>query len=437
MNHPMMNTATNAWSRRQFLAAVGTVSAAPLIVPASVLGRDGTVAPSNRIVMGNFGVGNRARAILPHFMSNPEILMHVVCDCRADRLKSAKEMVDGFYKNTDCETQDDFRDLLARKDVDAVFIATGNRWHGMGSILAAKAGKDVYSEKPVSLTIAEGRALCDITKRLGIVYQGGHQRRNTDSYKFMAEVVRKGMIGKVHTVINQVWEGPVVKYAPPTPVPAGFNYDMWLGQTPYRPFNWGHVNTWQYFWDTAEGVITDMGCHYTDLMQMTLNMDHTGPVEYEGKAEFPDPREAYSETPIRGEVRCRYANGVTGVIAQRGKFADRYIRFIGSEGWIQVDDQTNLITAEPKSILSTRVINSKSWADTGDHIGDFVRAIKNRTLTSVHPEAAHRAISVCQLANICLRLGRKLKWDPEKELFTNDHDANRMLARAPRAPWRL
>ena len=193
-------TATSAWSRRHFFGALGAAAAVPMIVPASVLGRDGTVAPSNRIVLANIGVGNRARAILPHFMGIKDLHLRAVSDCRADRLKSAKELVDEFYKNQDCQTHPDFREVLARKDIDAVFIATGNRWHGMASIMAARAGKDVYSEKPISLTLREGRALVDTNSRLGTVYQAGHQRRSVDSYKFMAEVVRRGMIGKLRTV---------------------------------------------------------------------------------------------------------------------------------------------------------------------------------------------------------------------------------------------
>ena len=409
----------------------------PNIVPASVLGRDGAVAPSNRIVLANIGVGNRARAILPHFMGIKDLHLRAVSDCRADRLKSAKEMVDEFYHNHDCQTYPDFRDVLARQDIDAVFIATGNRWHDMGSIMAARAGKDVYSEKPVSLTLREGRALVDTTSRLGTVYQAGHQRRSVDSYKFMAEVVRRGMIGKLRAVVHQVWSGPTIKYQAPTAVPEGFNYDMWLGQTPFRPFSWAHVNSWQYFWDTAEGIITDMGCHYTDLMQFTMNTDDTGPVEYEGTAEFPNPKEFYSETPVIAEVRFRYANGVKAVIQQKGAFQDRFIRFVGDEGWIQVDDQTNIITAQPQSILTMRSIISKGWDDTGDHIGDWVRAIKTRTRTVAHPESAHRAISICQISNLCLRLGRELKWDPVAEKFIGDEDANRMLYREPRAPWHV
>ena len=422
-------------NRRHFLGALGTAAVAPLIVPSSVLGLDGAVAPSNRIVLANIGAGNRARAILAHFMQFKEVQLRAVSDCRAERLKSAKEMVDQFYKNTECQTHADFREVLARRDIDAVFIATGNRWHGLASILAAKSGKDVYSEKPISLTIAEGRELADTCKRLGTIYQAGHQRRSVDSYKFMAEVVRRGLIGKCHTVEMQVWEGPAIPIQKSTPVPAGVNYDQWLGQTPWREFNAAHFNAWQYFWDTAEGVITDMGCHYADLMQFTLGTDETGPVEFEGTADFPDPKTTYSETPIRAEARCRYANGITGIMQQKGGFTDRFIRFIGDAGWVQVDDQTNIVTAEPRSILQLRPIVSKGWDDTGDHIGDWLHGIKTRTQPVANPETAHRAMSICQLYNLALRLGQKLQWDPAKEQFLNSPDASRMLSRARRAPW--
>ncbi|MCP5522888.1 MAG: Gfo/Idh/MocA family oxidoreductase [Verrucomicrobiales bacterium] len=429
-----MNHRIPPLSRRRFLGTLGAVTAAPMFVSPAILGRAGTVAPNSRIVMANFGHGNRAGAIIGHFMQFPELHMKVICDCREDRLKNGVDRVNAFYRNQDCERLTDFRELLARPDIDAVFIATGNRWHGLGSILAAKAGKDIYCEKPTTLTIAEGRELVETTTRHGTVYQAGHQRRSVDSYRFMKEVVRRGMIGRVREVIMQSWEGPVIQAGPNQEVPAGFNYDMWLGQTPWRPFNWAHVNAWQYFWDTADGIITDMGCHYTDLMQFTFETDDTGPVAFEGWAEWP-PEGAYSETPVRAQVRCQYANGVTGVIQQRAGFTDRFIRFVGDEGWIQVDDETNVVTAAPASILKTRSIVNKSWAETGGHIQDWITAIRNRGKPACHPETTHRAMSICQISNLCLRLGRKLHWDPVVERFTDDEEANRMLARSRRSPW--
>jgi predicted dehydrogenase len=424
------------FSRRQFLKRATAASALPLIVPGSVLGLNGAVAPSNRIVFGSIGVGNRARDTLPTFLSFAEVQFLAMSDCRADRLKSAKEAVDRHYGNQDCTAYPDFRDLLARQDVDAVSIATGNRWHGLGSIYAARAGKDIYCEKPVTLTIGEGRALVDTCRRYGTIYQAGTQRRSTASYRFAMEMVRQGKIGRVHTVEMQVWAGPGIAHEKVAPVPAGWNYDLWLGQSPWYPFVPARVNAWQYFWDTAEGMMTDMGCHYTDQMQWALDTDHTGPLEFEAKGELPDPAKFCSDTPITGVGRCTYANGVTGVMYQRGAFKDRYIRYIGTEGWIQVDDETDIVTAEPKSILSLKGGSGAGWGDTSDHVRNLLNCIRSRTPTICNPQVAHRAITICQAMALSLRLGRQLKWDPVKERF-NDEEANRMLYREPRAPWRV
>ena len=421
-------------SRRQFLRRVGAV-AVPLIVPGSVLGLRGAVSPSNRIGFGSIGVGNRARDTLPTFLAFPELQFVAVSDCRADRLKSAKELVDHRYGNPDCRTYPDFRELLARKDIDAVSIATGNRWHGLGSIYAARSGKDIYCEKPVTLTIGEGRLLVDTCRRFGAIYQAGTQRRSTASYQFARGMVGQGKLGRLRKVEMQVWAGPAIPHEKPAPVPEGWNYDIWLGQTPWYPFVPGRVNAWQYFWDTAEGVMTDMGCHYTDQMQWVLGTDQSGPVEFEAKAELPDASKYCSDAPVTGIGQCTYANGVTGVMYQRGAFKDRYIRYVGDEGWIQVDDETDVVTAEPKSILSLRGQGGAGWGDTSGHVRDLINCIRSRTQTMCNPEVAHRAITICQAWTISLRLGRALKWDPAKERFDVE-EANRMLYREPRAPWR-
>jgi len=381
-------------------------------------------------------VGNRARAILPNFLGFPDLRFVALSDCRADRLQSGKQLIDNHYRNQDCRTYADFQEMLARPDIDAVFIATGNRWHGLASIYAARAGKDIYCEKPISLTIDEGRALVDTCQRLGTIYQAGTQRRSTGSYQFAVDMVRQGRIGKLHTVEMQVWTGATVPNEKSTPVPDGWDYDRWLGQTPWRPFVPGRVYNWQYFWDTAEGMITDMGCHYTDQMQFALGTDDTGPVHFEGRAVFPDPAEFCSETPVTGEARCRYANGVTGVMYQRAGFSDRYLRYIGDEGWIQVDDETDVVTAEPASILGLRGTGGASWANASSHIRNLLDSIRNRRPTLCNPEVAHRAITICQAMNLSLRLNRPLAWDPANETF-DDAEANRMKWRQPRAPWRI
>ncbi|MBU4461343.1 MAG: Gfo/Idh/MocA family oxidoreductase [Verrucomicrobia bacterium] len=421
--------------RRSFLRQSLVLAAAPMIVPSRVLGLDGGIAPSNRIVFGGIGIGNRARAILPNFLWFPEVQWTAVSDARADRLKSAKALIDTHYGTPDCRVFSDFRELLAQKDIDAVLIATGNRWHAMASMFAARAGKDIYCEKPISLTINEGRRLVDTCRRFGTIYQAGTQRRSTASYAFAREMVRQGRIGRIHTVESQVWTGGAIPHGKPAPVPEGWNYDMWLGPVQWRPYVPGRVNSWVSFWDTGEGMHTDMGTHYTDQMQWVLGTDPTGPVEFEtSDIVWPDPVKFMSETAISGTFRCRYANGIQGVIYQRGAFKDRYIRYIGDKGWIQVDDDTDVVTASPASILGMRNATGVSWANAGDHIRNLLDSIRSRRPTLCNPEVGHRAQSIVEAMTISARLNRKLAWDPVTERF-DDEAANRMLRREPRAPW--
>jgi len=423
-------------NRRGFLSTLGAV-AAPLILPGSTLGLNGAVAPSNRIVFGGIGMGNRAMHILPNFLAFREVHFAAVSDARADRRRISKAHIDQHYGNRDCVDLPDFRDLLARKDIDAVFIATGNRWHATASMFAAKAGKDIYCEKPISLTIREGRELVNLARQHGTIYQAGTQRRSTESYQFAREMVRQGRIGKVHTVDMQMWTGAAIPHESPKPIPDGWNYDMWLGPVQWRPFVPARVNGWAYFWDTGEGMHTDMGTHYTDQMQWVLGTDDTGPVEFEATdLVWPDPQQFMSETAISGTFKFRYANGVRGFLYQRGAFKDRYIRYIGDEGWIQVDDETDIVTAEPMSILDAKTSGWVSWANAGAHIRNLLDSIRRRRQPLCNPEVAHRAQTICEATTISARLGKTLRWDPVKEVF-NDETANRMLYRQPRAPWRV
>jgi predicted dehydrogenase len=425
--------------RRAFLRraakALAIAAAGPAIVPASASGAEGKAPPSDQITLGVIGYGPRCQDVFGHVLNFKEVRCLGVSDCQEQRRRAAKARVDAHHKTTDCVDYPDFRALLDRQDIDAVLIATGDRWHALAAILAAKAGKDIYCEKPITLTIAEGRALVETTSRLGTVYQAGHQRRSVDSYRFQVEAVRNGLIGKLHTILCQVWAGPVIRHEPPRPVPPGFDYETWLGPTPYHPFTNARVFGWNYFWDTGAGPLIGMGCHYTDIAQWGHASDDTGPVAYEGEAVF-DP-EAFSDTPVTGEIRCTYADGVKIVLRSSGAFENRYIRFIGSDGWVQVDDQTNVVTAQPADLLRTRSISARSWAHAGDHVRNLLDCIRTRRKTVCDPESAHRATTICHIANLCVRLGRSLKWDPQAERFAGDNEADRMISRAMRAPWRL
>jgi predicted dehydrogenase len=228
-----------------------------------------------------------------------------------------------------------------------------------------------------------------------------------------------------------------VPHQAPRAVPAGWDYDQWLGPVQWRPFVQARVDNWTCFWDTGEGMHTDMGTHYTDQMQWVLGTDNTGPVEFEtSDVVWPDPVKFMSETAISGTFRCRYANGINGVIYQRGAFMDRYIKYIGDTGWIQVDDETDVVTAHPKSILTLRTPGGAGWANASGHVGNLLACIRSRQPTLCHPEVAHRAQSIVESMTISARLNRKLKWDPIKERFDVE-EANRMLWREPRAPWHV
>ena len=417
-------------TRRAFLADAVAAAGAPWFVPASVLGKDGGVAPSERIALAVIGLGGRNLSNLSHFLAQNDVQCLAVCDCFADRRQRGKEMVDRHHGNHDCRATRFHEEVLARADIDALLIGTGDRWHAVLSMLAARAGKDAYCEKPSSLTIAEGRALVQVTRRHGTVWQCGTQRRSNQAYRFVVEVVRKGMIGKLHTITTLLggWGGNGVARPEPEPDPDVFDYDRWLGQAPWAPYSPVRVQLWRNHWDLAGGVIADMGAHYFDFAQWAHDSELSGPTEYEGTAVWPDG--GFANVPFSVDVRARYADGVQVLI--RG--GDKGVRFEGDQGWIHISDGAE-ITAEPKSILQQRSVPRVDWSFMGDHVRNFLDCVKSRRLAASHPELAHRAHTMVHCANLCLRLGRKLRWDPSGERFAGDEDANRMLARTMRPPW--
>jgi predicted dehydrogenase len=417
-------------TRRGFLARAARGVVAPALVRASTRGAGSPVAPSDRIALGAIGLGGRGRDDLSHFLQQPDVRCLAVCDCWADRRQQAKAAVDAFSGNTDCADIRFHEELLARADLDAVLIAAGDRWHTPLSVLAARAGKDVYCEKPSTLTIAEGRALVETTQRYGTVWQCGTQRRSNDGYRFVVEVVRSGLIGKLHTITTSFgsWGGNGV--ATPEPVPPGFDYDRWLGQAPWAPYSRVRVALWRNHWDTSGGPIVDMGPHYLDFAQWAHASELSGPVEFEGEGVFPD--DGFATVPFTVRVRARYADGVCIVMDSGPKGT----RFDGDRGWIHLSDE-GVITAEPGSVLQGRAAPKFHWSYLAGHARNFLDCIKSRKLPASHPEIAHRAHTIAHCANLCLRLGRKVRWNPDAERFVEDDEANHMLSRTMRVPWNV
>jgi predicted dehydrogenase len=413
-------------TRRGFLARSALAVTAPTFVSAGALGKSGTVAPSERITLGVIGCGNRGLYDLGHFLQEPDVQCLAVCDCWQSRRQKGKGIVDDHHRNNNCKAHRFHEELLAREEIDTVLIATGDRWHAVMSILASRAGKDVYCEKPFCLTVAEGRKLVETTKRFGTIWQCGTQRRSNRSYRFVADTVRGGAIGELHTITMSFGGWGANGIAKPEPVPAGFDYDRWLGQAPWAPYSPVRVRHWRQHWDTGAGPIADMGPHFIDTAQWAHESEYSSAVEYEGDAQFPVG--GFANVPFSVNVQACYADGV--VI--RMNSGNKGVRFDGEQGWIHIDDFGNIT---PKSMLRDLNVSGVSYHYMAGHVRNFLDCVRSRRQPVSGPEISHRSHTIAHCANLCLRLGRKLRWNPESERFVNDDDANRMLTRTMRMPW--
>jgi predicted dehydrogenase len=395
--------------------------------------------------MGGIGLGGQGTRDMRNLMTNSDVQFVAVCDVDASRRKKAKNVVDTHYRDTSCTAYSDFRELLARDDIDAVLIATGDRWHALLSILAAKAGKDIYCEKPMSLTFAESRSVADTVKRYGTIYQCGTQRRSMRSFAFAVHLAHDGKLGQLHTLRSYVRAGHACGLQKTQPVPAGLDYDMWLGPAAHTAYSESLVRgTWKFNFKYSGGMVTDWGAHCNDLAQWANDSQLTGPVEYEGRAEF--PKNGFCDVPIHLGLTATYADGVKLVLHEEKTLpvwpivnTELAVKFEGTDGWVYVDDGGNVL-AEPKSLLRQRRFGPQHWTDAANwqgHHRNFLDCVKTRSTPIAPAEVAHRSTTTCHVANICLRLGRKVRWNPEAERFMGDSEANRMLSRAMRSPWRL
>jgi predicted dehydrogenase len=373
---------------------------------------------------------------LPPFLGMGDVRVVAVCDVDRQRMLDAKKIVDDKYQNTDCATYDDFRDLIARKDIDAVMISTPDHWHVPISILAAQAGKDVICEKP-TLTIIEGRVLCDVIKKHGTVYQTSIEDRAIPVYHRMAQLVRNGYIGELEKIVIRVPDDDVIKLHPAStetqPVPEGFNYDMWLGPAPEAPYSPGRCH-WNFRWisDYSGGMLTDWGAHYVDTAQWANNSDRSGPISVEGKGEFLSG-DIYN-TANTFDLLYRYKNGVSMQVMSGGTS----IGFQGTEEWIQCLGWRGELEASSKRILevSLKDNDDELYTAESEH-RNFIDCVKSRKETFVPVEVGHRTASVLHIGNIAMQLDRKLNWDPDNEAFVNDEEANALRERARRDPWKL
>jgi len=425
--------------RRAFLQAAGGMVAAPLVIPSRVLGAD---APSNRVAMGLIGLGDRGEANLGAFMKRAQIVALCDLDPGSERYEPGKHF--GLAPmQAKCAPHakgavplKDFRELLARRDIDAVCISTPDHWHAPMVVAAAAAGKDIYCEKPLSLTVRHGRAMVEAVTRAKRVFQCGSQRRSDAKCRKVCELVRNGRIGKLQTVraglMGGHWVRTLRKDAPPTPEPPpeGFDWNFWLGPAPEAPYLYNRCHwNWRWHLDYSGGMVTDWGAHMLDMAHWGMGRDEGGPVEVEGKAQWP-ARDALYNTATSFEFTATYADGVK-VVVKNGPIG---VRFEGSEGWIDLDGKS-----EPAGLFASEIKPEEIhlYDSKNDHQGNFLDCVKSRKPTAAPIETAHRTITVAHLGNIAMRLGRKIRWDPAAEQVVGDDEAAALLDRPLREPWRL
>lgn len=440
------------------LGAVGTLGF-PTIVPAHVLG--GKDAPSNKINIGQIGCGRIARTHdLPGTWKFEKARIMAVCDLDRHRTEETKQLVEEYYaKKTgqsnyiDVKMYDDYREMLLNKDIDAVMISTPDFWHAQPAMEAALAGKDIYLQKPTSLTIHEGRQLANVIKKTGRILQVGTQQRSTSQFRIAAELVRNGRIGKLHTVKVGLPGDPSGPPAPAMPVPKGFNYDMWLGSTPYVPYTEIAVHPqkgydrpgWLRMEQFGAGMITGWGQHHYDSAAWGMDTEYTGPISVEAVAEFPKS----GLWNVHGDfmAKAEYANGIT--MYTSGGFPNG-IRYEGTEGWIFVSrgdyaatssDPTSKVrskaldASDPKILESVIGANELHLYHSDDQHGNWLDCIETRKEPISPIEMGHRACTVCLITHVAMKVPGKLQWDPSKEHFVNSTEANSWLRRSQRAPY--
>jgi len=428
-------------TRRQFLkraAVTGGLVAAPCLIPASALGRAGAAPPGERIVLGGIGIGGRGSDVLGWMLPEKDVQFVAVCDARKSQRERVKRMVDKHYGNNDCATYHDMHEILdTRPDIDAMLITTGDRWHALASIMAMRAGKDVYSEKPSCMTIAEGQAVVETAKRYRRIYQTGTQRLSEANHVFAIEMARTGRLGKIHTAYAHIapWGAAEMRHdwlpAQPQPPKDEMHWDQWLGPCPWRPYNNAYVRgRWRGYYDFHTSCIGEWGAHTFAQAQAGIGCSDTSPVEYE-----------YVKNKTADGMVTHFANGVKMILSRGGKYwrGSCGERFDGTDGWAAAaDGYAKPQVSAPALLADFKKVVRDYTERTGhvmSHVRDFFNSVKSRRLTVAHPEVMYRSMTTVHAANICMWLKRNMKYDPAKAEFIGDAEANRLRSRAQREPW--
>ena len=425
--------------RRTSLAAAGVIGFPYLIRPAA-LGLNRAISPSNRLQIAQIGCGSMGSGNMDSFLNlGSDVQVVAVCDVDGRHLENAKQRVNNFYRNQDCRSYRDYRQMLDKEQLDIVSQATPDHWHALVAIDCARQGIDIYGEKPLARTIGEGRLICDAVKRYGIVWQTGSWQRSVRDFHRAAELVINGRIGKVNYVEVGLPDGGQRAMTPLLPVPDYLDWDLWLGPAPWRPYqDFGRGGChwdWRWIMDYSGGQLTDWAGHHVDIAHWGLGLDHTGPVEIEGKGEY--PKDGIWDAPYAYEFFCTYANGLKMRVANAAKQPHGMgVCWYGDKGWVYVT-RGALRASDPKLLQERIGPDEIQLYRSGHHQRNFIDCVKTRQETITPASIAHRSISVGFLGEIAMLLGRKLRWNPHTERFVEDAQADRMLMRSYRSPWQI
>jgi predicted dehydrogenase len=429
-------------SRRSFLAATGMAIAAPTIIPASALGREGKTAPSERVALGVVGWGMQGPSNTGEFLRINDCQVVAACDLDKNHLDAAVGRVNSHYKNNDCKPYHDYREMMARKDIDAVMLAVPDHWHALLATEAARHGKDIYGEKPLARTIEEQQAIVKAVQKYNRIWQTGSWQRSQSPFRKAAEIVRNGVIGKITHVEVGLPSGHA-DFAKTkdkmaiTPPPPELDYNFWIGPSKMEPYIEGRVHmNWRWNYNTGGGQLLDWIGHHCDIAHWGLDMDQTGgPLEVEGTGEFP-PKDAVWNTCTKYRINCKYPNDIVMTIAGGHSDIKMGAKWIGTDGWVWVDrggfDASNVdwFRELPEGHRSVQLYRSDN------HQKNFIDCVKSRKPTITPVETAHHSAIPGHLGLIAMLVGRKIKWDSAKEKIVGDSDASKLMTRPYRAPWK-
>ncbi len=424
-------------------SAAGMMTAFPAIIPASALGLERRPPAGDRITLGCIGVGSQGTGNMNSFLRKDEVQVVAVCDVDQDHLERARQTVNTVYGNNACRTYTDFREIIARDDLDAVSLAVPDQWHAIPAILAARAGLDIYGEKPLSRTIRESRAICDAVQRYGRIWQTGSWQRSRRHFLHACELVRNGRIGKVRFVEVGLPTGSATGLKEPLPVPAALDWDFWLGPAPWREYcefgnNRCHWD-WRWIMDYSGGQLTDWAGHHIDIAHWGLGFDRTGPYEISGKGDY--PAEGLWDAPTDYHFTCKYAGDVTLEVGSVSRIGFMGAKWHGDDGWIHVrrgNLRTGLTASNPDWLRYEEIgPGDERLYQSSDHIQNFIDCVKSRQETIAPVETACRSVSVGHLGEIAMLTGRTIRWDPVTEMILDDPGASALLGRSYRKPWIL